>query len=674
MSIKYGVSSMSNGTTAPNPQASSPQGTSPKTAALRQQLQDVFDSAYLKQDVFTKDDDIMIYWPEDRKANGHFAIRIQSTDGRIYSEFHNEGHMHTELRVGSAYQFADGNYELVIMPHPRVYYEGGLRIMRKIPCTIVSRSIYLTGASSLPSEMATRKVDALTYASQYSKGISAETAKMALQHWPRVKTAPIEQAIERLQQDTSSSDLANALDRVGLLGMVYRFWEEVEFPDELRDSLQACLRNATFIEGDALSNYSEIHQLLLHSCEILTGQLFADDVFTDSGLSGWHHREQGERNALVWLRDRGQNGFSEWQSPTYIDEIVFALVHLADFAESDAVHEMATVILDKLCFLLAVNTHNGVYGVTASNAYVGTTASITRLLWGQGVNNQYTLGSVSLACTNTYQLPALITQIVEDTSDEVSSSERHLGADGCIVHKLMYRTTDYMLTSVETEPPGGDKPLGETALPNATSRRFGQLTWQASLSPTAIVAVEQSDETSTPRTAQWKDLVVSIHNNEQDNIYAYFPTYAFDEWVIEGNRAFARVEGGYLALTANHDIALTKTGLSAYRELVTQGTQQGIQTVWLCQMGRSSMDGTFDEFKAGVLALEITFDGASAQVDTLRGETIAVNADGTLLVDGVEQTMSEDVHVDNPYCHMALGASEMDIVVGEQVMRLHVAT
>ena len=40
------------------------------------------------------------------------------------------------------------------------------------------------------------------------------------------------------------------------------------------------------------------------------------------------------------------------------------LTHLADLAENETVHEMAVVVLDKLFFCMAVNSHRGVFGST----------------------------------------------------------------------------------------------------------------------------------------------------------------------------------------------------------------------------------------------------------------------------------------------------------------------
>ena len=114
-------------------------------------------------------------------------------------------------------------------------------------------------------------------------------------------------------------------------------------------------------------------------------------------------------------------------------------------------------------------------------------------------------------------------------------------------------------------------------------------------------------------------------------------------------------------------LALTTQGDNAYRELRSYGQRN----IWLCQMGRAARDGSFEEFQRAVLALDVRFENLSARCATLRGETLAFGWEGPLLVDGQEQPLAGFKHYDNPYCVAELGAAQMEIIFGDEVMRLN---
>jgi hypothetical protein len=397
--------------------------------------------------------------------------------------------------------------------------------------------------------------------------------------------------------------------------------------------------------------------------------------------------------ALAWLRKRGSGGFREWDSNCYFEEDILALAHLADLAEDDQVREFATVVLDKLLFTLAINSYQGVFGSTHGRTYsplikggrLEATAGISRLMWGMGSFNHHLLGMVSLACAAGYELPGIIQEIVADRPEEFWSRERHAGkqeewcdrASGLWeVNKVTYKTPDYMLCSSQDYHPG--------------EPGYQQHIWQATLGPDAVVFVTHppcvSEEGShrpnfwhgnviLPRVAQWKDVLIAVHNLPADDwmgfTHAYFPIYAFDEHVLRDGWAFARTGTGYLALTAARDLELVTRGDNASRELRSYGRHN----IWLCQMGRAAQDGSFEEFQQAVLTLKLCFtqgvSGLSLRCATLRGETLAFGWEGPFFVNESDMPLSGFKHYDNPYCVADLPASRMEIRFGDQLMRLN---
>jgi hypothetical protein len=653
--------------------------------ARRQWLEALFAKAYLDRDLFTRLEDIIVHWPEGEPARDNLALRLERKDGRIYSEHHTNGETREQVILGKAYQFPEDLYRVRLMPHPNDYYVHGLRVERLLDLRIVGNT-YSTERYGTYQE---RRAEALRDAARRPVNVFSEIAKMELGQWESLNLQAIHDTIDMINRRADCSDFY----LVGLLGIVGRYVEEASFPQTLVEPLKQCFLNFRYWMdepgSDAMCFWSENHQILFHACEVLAGQLLPDEIFTNAGMTGEQHREKGEAMALSWLRKRAAGGFREWDSNTYFEEDVLALSHLADLAENDDVRELATVVLDKLLFSLAVNSYKGVFGSThgrtytpyIKGAYLEPTSGISRLLWGKGIFNDRILGTVSLACAVGYLLPPVIEAIALDPADEIWSRERHAGrleqwcdlAEGdWSVDKVTYKTPDYMLASAQDYLPG--------------TAGYQQHIWQATLSPEAVVFVTHppcvSEEGShrpnfwhgnviLPRVVQWKDALIAVHRLPDDDwmafTHAYFPTYAFDEYTQRDGWAFARVGDGYLAITAAQGITLTRQGKNAFRELRSYGAEN----VWLVQMGRAALDGNFEAFQAEVLDLAVRFDGLKVQAETVRGETIEFGWSGPLRVDGAGQEIGGFHHYDNPYTRTDLGAEQMEILFQDLLVRLN---
>jgi len=579
------------------------------------------------------------------------------------------------------------------MPRSTEYYEGDMRVSRELPLRSIGNNRY---AESPVATYPERRREALLTAARYPDSLFAQIARMAIGWWSRLELDLILKAIEGINQRQDCSDFYLA----GLLGMLYRFGSAPKFPEELRAPLESCILGFKYWMdepgSDAMAYLTENHSILFHTCEILAGQLYPDRLFTNNGETGAWHRAKGERLALAWLRERGMHGFKEWDSNCYFEEDVLALSHLVDLVETDAVWELASVVLDKLLFTMALNSFKGVFGSTHGRTYaplirgglLESTAGIGWLMWGQGVLNGHIMGTVSLACADNYELPELIRAIATDLPEELWSRERHSGAPelwrasgslGPEVNKVTYKTPDTMLCSAQDYHPG--------------ERGFQQHIWQATLGRMATVFVTHppcsSDAGShrpnfwhgnviLPRVAQWKDTLIAIHKLPEDDwmgfTHAYFPVHAFDAYVMRESPAgamwaFARKGEGYLALTASGGLDFITQGLTAYREL--RSYQQ--HAVWLCCMGRAALDGDFDAFQARVLAMPLAFGDLSLRCHTLRGDRLEFAWEGPFLRNDQSEPLSGYRHYDNIYCQADLPAAQMEIRFGDTLMRLKFA-
>ena len=110
------------------------------------------------------------------------------------------------------------------------------------------------------------------------------------------------------------------------------------------------------------------------------------------------------------------------------------------------------------------------------------------------------------------------------------------------------------------------------------------------------------------------------------------------------------------------------SGDNAYRELRSTGPHN----VWLCQMGRQAVDGSYEEFKRKVRAAPVEFDDLAVRYSSLRGDEIAFGWQGPLLVNG-KNSRSPVSSIMSPYCVADLPATEMEIKFRDTAMRLNTA-
>ncbi|MCB0083928.1 MAG: hypothetical protein KDE47_23470, partial [Caldilineaceae bacterium] len=394
----------------------------------RQTLTTLFDAATLDRTFYHHEDEVIVRWPADLKVSGKIGVRLQTPGGRIYAEGNPYAKAGEKVNLGKAYTRPDGDYFVTLMPEPQEYYEHNVRLLRHIPIRIANGKF-----SEIPVDTyAERRREALTAAVPHINTIYSEIAKMALGLWSNLNLKRWTEAIERCNQRADCSDFY----LIGMLGALRRFGNHAQFPEELKTAIADCALHFKYWMDepgqDAMCYWSENHQILFHACEILAGQLYPNRIFANVQQDGAWHKAKGERLAVAWLQKRALGGFREWDSNTYFEHDVLALSHLADLADDDTVAEMAAIVLDKIFFTMAVNSFHGVFGSTHGRTYtpfikggrLEPTSSIARLLWGVGAYNSHTLGSVSLACAESYELPPAIAEIGATPVEEMWNQER----------------------------------------------------------------------------------------------------------------------------------------------------------------------------------------------------------------------------------------------------------
>ncbi len=265
---------------------------------------------------------------------------------------------------------------------------------------------------------------------------TAPTGAVEVADW-----APIFRKLETLQ-DTRDFDglyLTNALlgyeghpyltpetwDRVREVLLSFKMWVTDPTPptpdpdDPVRD-------------WDESIYWTENHQALYHTIELLLGERFPEECFTIVGfpptgncsgefeMTGAEHRDRAHAFLLRWFEERWDIGFVEWHSNIYYQKDATPLLSLVEFAASPEIRTRAAILLDILLLNLATHTHRDVLGVThgrseMKDTYFGPrndTWGIVHLLFGQqdtvGHTSAGEPGATLFSRARQYRMPSVI--------------------------------------------------------------------------------------------------------------------------------------------------------------------------------------------------------------------------------------------------------------------------
>jgi len=590
--------------------------------ALRQYYERLLETAYLESAVDVRGKRIRVNWPTDLDFSGQCEVQIQDARHRIYVEQSPFVEAGLSIDAGHPARIWEGDYFVVLRP-PIMKYYNGLRYQYKLPVHVVDNA-YSTEPYGTYTD---RRLEALRDAAQREASIFSEIARLAL--------GPGNVDVERLTLLLErAAALENDVEWVGILGLITRLTAAEVLDTPSRNAVEAFLM-ARLPEQSSTSAGCPLPAL---TWRLLAGQLYPQRILDTAGHTGAALRRQSERQ--LWSVLKQQPAFIANGEGCSLETNVVALTHLLDLAEDARLRELSRTALDDLFLALDQYTFRGVLSSAfrrttapmATNHCLSDVAGISRLLWGIGVYNRYTAGTVSLAVSSYEPLGWAYTPVFAESS--VTWTQLPLGTARTAwqallttrpqLEQALYRTPNVMLDSVSGYRPG--------------EQGVDERLWQATLGPDAVIFVnhpanlsETSDHlpnrwlgnVTLPAVAQWRETLIAIHTLPEDDwlgfTHAYFPAFTFDEVIFENNWVFARKDEGYVALTASQPLAPIRTGPTAYHELRAYGQH----TVWLCIVGAGVTDGTFTAFRKSVLALDVTFGDLDVRMQTLRGEELS---------------------------------------------------
>lgn len=418
----------------------------------------------------------------------------------------------------------------------------------------------------------------------------------------------------------SRADCAD-FEAVGLLTLLHRIGVE-DWDPGLRDEVRAALLGFKYwIDQpglDAMCYFTENHQLVWHTAELLAGELFGDSVFGNTGWRGSAHAAHGGELAAEWIRRRLAGGFSEFNSNAYLAIDALALVSIVEFVADSSLVEAARELLDRILTGLHTTSWRGINGAAHGRSYVNTvrssrfeeTAPILWLCYGVGALNAAVLPATALATAVRYRLPDAPSalELVRISSAGEYRFEHDLLSRPYHSDIVVHKTPDVMLSTVEDYRPG---------LPGLQEH-----VWGATLGPETQVYVTHAPNSSTsssarpnawagnrilPRVKQFRDVVLALYRIPPDDpmgyTHAWFPLSTLDSWEQRGVWTIGRRGDGIVALACEGGARIVTVGADAYQELRPNGPG----TAWVCVVG--DPDPAEPEFwSGGVKYREHTLD------------------------------------------------------------------
>jgi len=162
-----------------------------------------------------------------------------------------------------------------------------------------------------------------------------------------------------------------------------------------------------------------------------------------------------------------------------------------------------------------------------------------------------------------------------------------------------------------------------------------------------------------PSSMQYENIQLSIYKLPEESgflelydvpqfTHTYFPEAYFDEVIVSGNRAFAKVGEAYIALTGSSALeyltfdydtaAALQSGIENYSDCRFDLVQQGLNQFWIYELSDATQE-TFSAFIERISANTVAFDGTDNLTYVSSGNTYSLTYDTQFIVNGEIQEL-----------------------------------
>ena len=406
------------------------------------------------------------------------------------------------------------------------------------------------------------------------------------------------------------------------------------FPDWLAEEVHKTALHYSYWFDEkavgAMCYTSENHSLLFHTCQMLAGMLWPDDVFVRSGRLGREQLAIAEGRIDKWLAEIEEEGFGEFLSGGYLPITIAAMLLVVDFGEP-SLSRRGAALIDEIFYSLAHNAFRGVVYGPQGRIYRGVITP-----WEEGTQALLYFATGTASPRGIGALGSWLAAFSDTKYRFPSDLEARLVQKGMYYGKAKgtriqtFKGDHFMLTSLPLEVIDGQC-VGKFK-PGAIG--YQQHLSYATLGGACIVFPQHpglSYDAATIRPGYWYGNGHFPAQKQWDNVlgqvfplspehpipftHLYFPTRCFDEWEQDGNWLYARRGEGYIAVWCSNSLTL-------FDGDIVQGSDfragKG-PAAYLTVCGDSPMNGSFDEFKEYARQLSPVFDRERLVLSTVKG-------------------------------------------------------
>lgn len=271
--------------------------------------------------------------------------------------------------------------------------------------------------------------------SRFGNGLSAQASRIYV--GDSINEGTIESAANKLFEEDGEG--FPDFTWVSLVRVLYLDINKSLIPSDLKERVCEGFGQSVFWYTQANINddivFTENHQMLCHTTEYLIGQLFPNDTFVRTGLTGEQHAERAKELVEKWIDRRARLGFSEWNSNSYLNPDIASLLNIVDFASDEAIVKKAAMLLDIIAFGFANHYFKNRFATTMGRCYdssriPSSSDGISEVAWlmvGLSTHNpcdNNDRASCALATSDHYAPPPIIEDIAKNASKYFEHKER----------------------------------------------------------------------------------------------------------------------------------------------------------------------------------------------------------------------------------------------------------
>lgn len=440
------------------------------------------------------------------------------------------------------------------------------------------------------------------------------------------------QSIRELIVNINERHDCSDFDLVPLL-WVYHCYKDTYPDSQLWSELESAILNFRYWMDepgdDVMWYFSENHALLFHTSQLLAGQWFKGDIFSNSIRTGAQQQKIAQERLHNWFDNFFTHEMAEWNSVPYFPIDLIGFYALYELAEDPSLKEKAKLGMDRLFTLVANASHQGYLAGSQGRSYDKTlmgrySNEISAIIWlyfnvANLNDNDRVLG---MACVSSYRPPAALAEMVCYPEVDKAISISHSQAENDFARLKCFKTNDYSLaTCVDymVGQPGYQETLLQVALGNNPNAQFW-INHPGELTPLG-----------EGRPSYWAGNGICPHIDQHQNvafitydipsstpaqfIHCYIPEAEFDQVVHEDQYGFVCQDNGYMAIIASATLLPLQHGTTAGKEWRTTTPAGAILLI----MGNAYQYGSFDNFMRVIKETQVKFESGEI---TLTGNNI----------------------------------------------------